>query len=286
MRDGDPLKTCDLHTHSVYSDGTFTPAELIDGAIDAGLSAIAMTDHNTVSGLNEFAAAGEGKPIELVPGVEFTTADNGIELHILGLFINPETHYTINSYIDKAATLKEESNYRLVKRLQEHGYDITYVEILENSKGHVNRANIAAELVKKGYIESIDWAFKNILHKDYGLYEPPERLSSIETIRFIREIGAVAVWAHPYFHMTFDQAEEFLPRAVDAGLQGMETIYSTYDDATTKKAKEVCRRFGICESGGSDFHGANKPKISLGKGFGNLRIPYGFYERLKSLKNT
>lgn len=286
MRDGDPLKTCDLHTHSVYSDGTFTPAELIDGAIAAGLSAIAMTDHNTVSGLNEFIAAGEGKPIELVPGVEFTTADNGIELHILGLFINPETHYTINSYIDKAATLKEESNYRLVKRLQEHGYDITYVEILENSKGHVNRANIAAELVKKGYIESIDWAFKNILHKDYGLYEPPERLSSIETIRFIREIGAVAVWAHPYFHMTFDQAEEFLPRAVDAGLQGMETIYSTYDDATTKKAKEVCRRFGICESGGSDFHGANKPKISLGKGYGNLQIPYGFYERLKSLKNT
>lgn len=286
MRDGDPLKTCDLHTHSVYSDGTFTPAELIDGAIDAGLSAIAMTDHNTVSGLNEFAAAGEGKPIELVPGVEFTTADNGIELHILGLFINPETHYTINSYIDKAATLKEESNYRLVKRLQEHGYDITYVEILENSKGHVNRANIAAELVKKGYIESIDWAFKNILHKDYGLYEPPERLSSIETIRFIREIGAVAVWAHPYFHMTFDQAEEFLPRAVAAGLQGVETIYSTYDDATTEKAKEVCRRFGICESGGSDFHGANKPKISLGKGYGNLRIPYEFYERLKSLKNT
>ena len=280
------MKTCDLHTHSVYSDGTFTPAELIDGAIAAGLSAIAMTDHNTVSGLNEFIAAGEGKPIELVPGVEFTTAYNGIELHILGLFINPETHYTINSYIDKAATLKEESNYRLVKRLQEHGYDITYVEILENSKGHVNRANIAAELVKKGYIESIDWAFKNILHKDYGLYEPPERLSSIETIRFIREIGAVAVWAHPYFHMTFDQAEEFLPRAVDAGLQGMETIYSTYDDATTKKAKEVCRRFGICESGGSDFHGANKPKISLGKGFGNLRIPYEFYERLKSLKNT
>ncbi len=280
------LKTCDLHTHSVYSDGTYTPAELIDTAVGAGLSAVALTDHNTVSGLDSFIEAGQGKPIELVPGVEFSTADNGTELHILGLFIPPESHYTINSYIDKAATLKEQSNYRLVNRLREHGYDITYVDILDHSKGHVNRANIAAELLRKGYIESIDWAFKNILHKDYGLYEPPERLSSIETIRFIREIGAVAVWAHPYFHMTFDQAEEFLPRAVAAGLQGMETIYSTYDDATTKKAKEVCRRFGICESGGSDFHGANKPKISLGKGYGNLRIPYEFYERLKSLKNT
>lgn len=277
------MKTCDLHTHSVYSDGTYTPAELIDAAIDAGLSAIALTDHNTVTGLNEYVAAGQGKPIELVPGVEFSTADNGTELHILGLFISPETHYTINEYIDRAATLKEESNYRLVKRLREHGYDITYVEILENSKGHVNRANIAAELVKKGYIESIDWAFKNILHKDYGLYEPPERLSSIDTIRFIREIGAVAVWAHPYFHMTFDQAEEFLPRAVAAGLQGMETMYSTYDEDMTQKAREVCRRFGICESGGSDFHGANKPHISLGKGKGNLCIPYEFYEKLHEL---
>lgn len=277
------MKTCDLHTHSVYSDGTYTPAELINAAIDAGLSAIALTDHNTVTGLNEYVAAGQGKPIELVPGVEFSTADNGTELHILGLFISPETHYTINEYIDRAATLKEESNYRLVKRLREHGYDITYVEILENSKGHVNRANIAAELVKKGYIESIDWAFKNILHKDYGLYEPPERLSSIDTIRFIREIGAVAVWAHPYFHMTFDQAEEFLPRAVAAGLQGMETMYSTYDEDMTQKAREVCRRFGICESGGSDFHGANKPHISLGKGKGNLCIPYEFYEKLHEL---
>ena len=277
------MKTCDLHTHSVYSDGTFTPAELIDAAVGAGLSAIALTDHNTVSGLEPFIEAGRGKPIELVPGVEFSTADNGTELHILGLFIPPETHYAINDYIDKAATLKEQSNYRLVKRLREHGYDITYVDILEHSKGHVNRANIAAELLKKGYIESIDWAFKNILHKDYGLYEPPERLSSIKTIRFIREIGAVAVWAHPYFHMTFDQAEEFLPRAVAAGLQGMETLYSTYDDETTQKAREVCRRFGICESGGSDFHGANKPKISLGKGLGNLRIPYEFYAKLYEL---
>ena len=283
MKGRAPLKTCDLHTHSVYSDGTYTPAELIDAAIGAGLSAIALTDHNTVSGLEPFIEAGQGKPIELVPGVEFSTADNGTELHILGLFIPTECHRAINDYIDRAATLKEQSNYRLVKRLQEHGYDITYVDILENSKGHVNRANIAAELLKKGYIESIDWAFKNILHKDYGLYEPPERLSSIETIRFIREIGAVAVWAHPYFHMTFDQAEEFLPRAIAAGLQGMETLYSTYDDETTKKAREVCRRFGICESGGSDFHGTNKPKISLGKGFGNLQIPYEFYERLYEL---
>lgn len=278
------MKTCDLHTHSVYSDGTFTPAELIDAAIASGLSALAMTDHNTVSGLMDFAAAGEGKPLEIVPGVEFTTAYNGTELHILGLFIRPESHQAINAYFDRASILKEESNYKLVHRLREHGYDITYVDILENSKGHINRANIAAELLKKGYIQSISEGFDTILSKSYGLYEPPERLSTLETIRFIRSIGAVAVWAHPYFHMNFDQADEFLPHAIGAGLQGMETIYSLYDDETTRRAREVSRRFGILESGGSDFHGANKPHIALGKGMGNLSIPYEFYEKLRELR--
>ena len=278
-------KTCDLHTHSVYSDGTFTPTELIDAAIEAGISALAMTDHNTVTGLNDFAEAGKGKPIETVPGVEFTTAYNGTELHILGLFIPPESHRDINEYIDKATILKEESNYKLINRLRERGYDISYVDILEGSKGHVNRANIAAELLKKGYIESIEWAFKNILHKNYGLYEPPERLSAIETIKFIREIGAVAVWAHPYIHMDFEQADEFLPHAIKAGLKGMETMYSLYDEKTTEKARKVAKRFGILESGGSDFHGANKPHIQLGKGQGNLCIPYEFYEKLRDQIN-
>lgn len=276
-------RICDLHTHTVFSDGTYTPAELIDAAIDSGLSALAMTDHNTVSGLNDFLAAGRDKPIDIVPGVEFTTADNGVELHILGLFVKPEMFEQINEYINKASILKEESNYKLVHKLREHGYDIHYVDILENSKGHVNRANIAAELLKKGYIGSISEGFETILSKSYGLYEPPERLSSIETISLIRSIGAVAVWAHPYIHMTFDQANEFLPRAKDAGLQGMETIYSLYDDETSRRAKEVCAHFGLCESGGSDFHGANKPDIALGKGKGNLLIPYEFYEKLHAL---
>ena len=244
-----------------------------------------MTDHNTVTGLNDFAEAGKGKPIETVPGVEFTTAYNGTELHILGLFIPPEYHRDINEYIDKATILKEESNYKLINRLRERSYDIRYVDILEGSKGHVNRANIAAELLKKGYIESIEWAFKNILHKNYGLYEPPERLSAIETIKFIREIGAVAVWAHPYIHMDFEQADEFLPHAIEAGLKGMETMYSLYDEKTTEKARQVAKRFGILESGGSDFHGANKPHIQLGKGQGNLCIPYEFYEKLRDQIN-
>ena len=276
-------KICDLHSHSVYSDGTFTPTELLDAAEAAGLSALALTDHNTVEGLNDFSTAAQGREIEIVRGTEFTTAYNGIELHILGLFIRPETYKEINEYIDRATRLKEESNYRLVDKLRKHGYDITYVDILENSKGHINRANIAAELVKKGYLKTISEGFKTILSKKYGLYEPPERLSSLETISFIRSIGAVAVWAHPYIHMNFEQAEEFLPKAIDHGLQGMETLYTLYSDETIIKAKEVCHRFGLCESGGSDFHGANKPDIFLGKGKGNLQIPYEFYENLRSL---
>lgn len=274
-------KTCDLHAHSVFSDGTFTPAELIDEAIARGLSALALTDHNTISGLNDFTAAAEGKPIDIVPGVEFTTDYKGTELHIHGLFIKPATYDAVNKYINIATIKKEESNYRLVKKLREHGYDINYVEIIEASRGFINRANIAAELVKKGYLSSIKEGFDTILSKKYGLYEPPERLSSLETIRFIRSIGAVAVWAHPYIHMTFEQADDFLPIAIEAGLQGMETMYTMYDAETTTKAREVCRRFGLLESGGSDFHGANKPHITLGKGENDMSIPYEFYEKLR-----
>ena len=274
-------KLCDLHTHSVYSDGTFTPAELIDAAVSSGLSALALTDHNTVTGLKDFTEAAQGKPIEIVCGSEFTTAYNGTELHILGLFIQPESYDAINEYINKATILKEESNYKLIKKLRDRGYMITYVDVLEGSKGHVNRANIAAELLKKGYIKSIAEGFDTILSKSYGLYEPPERLSALETISFIRSVGAVAVWAHPYFHMNFEQAEEFLPKAVDSGLQGMETLYTLYDEYTTERAKEVCQRYGLLQSGGSDFHGANKPDVMLGKGRGNLAIPYEFYEKLR-----
>ena len=170
-----------------------------------------------------------------------------------------------------------------MKKLRDRGYRISYVEILENSKGHVNRANIAAELLKHGYIESIQEGFDTILSKEYGLYVPPERLSSLETMSFIRSIGGVCVWAHPFIHMTFEQAEAFLPSAIESGLQGMETMYSLYDDETTQRAREICKRFGLSESGGSDFHGANKPHISLGTGKGNMRIPYEFYEKLKAL---
>ena len=276
-------KTCDLHSHSVYSDGTLTPAELIDLAINSGLSALALTDHNTVTGLDDFVRSAEGKPLEIAPGVEFTTAYNGIELHILGLFIKSDSHKKINEYINKATILKEESNYKLINKLNQRGYNISLAEIMETSKGHINRANIAAELVKKGYLGSIKEGFDTILSKKYGLYEPPERLSSLKTIEFIRSIGAVAVWAHPYIHMDFEQADEFLPKAIDSGLQGMETMYTMYDDATTEKAKIVCKRFGLIESGGSDFHGANKPHISLGKGEGSLSIPYECYNNLRAL---
>ena len=277
------MKRCDLHTHSVFSDGTYTPAQLVHTAIETGLSALALTDHNTITGLHDFILAAAGRPLDIAPGVEFTTAHGDQELHILGLFFRPEVFQQVNEYVNKATILKEESNYLLVQRLRERGYNISYVEILEGSRGHVNRANIAAALVKKGYLESIDQGFKTILSKAFGLYVPPKRLSALETISFIRSVGAVAVWAHPYFHVDYAWSRDFLPKAKDAGLQGMETLYSTYDEETTAAAKEICKEFGLLESGGSDFHGDNKPHIALGKGMGNLAIPYEFYENLRAL---
>ena len=277
-------KLCDLHTHSTFSDGTNTPEELIDLAVKTGLSAVALTDHNTVSGLDRFTAYGKDRPVDIVPGVEISTDHKGNELHILGLFLTPDMFGRINDYLTLASERKEKSNILLIERLNKSGYKIDYDELKAAApSGRINRANVANELLKKGYIESVKSAFSTILSPEYGFYEPPERLSALETVAFLESVGAVSVWAHPLFSVDKELCEEFLAEAQKCGLSGMETVYSTYDEADIKLSKELCARFGLHESGGSDFHGATKPTTLLGHGENNISVPYEFYIGLKSV---
>lgn len=274
-------KLCDLHTHSIFSDGTFTPEETIDLAIDIGLSAVALTDHNSIMGLDRFISYAKDKPIDIVPGIEFSTGYNGRELHILGLFVKPESFDTITAYVKSADERKDKSNIDLAQKLNENGYKIDYQKIKsERPDGKVNRAHFAAELLRLGYVRSRDEAFDTILHKDYGWYNPPERISTLKTIELIRSLGAVPVWAHPLIHMNYEECDAFLPIAKEHGLVGIETIYSLYSDADTEFAKKMCDKYSLLQSGGSDFHGKNKPDIALGKGKGNLNIPYEYFEKL------
>lgn len=277
---------CDLHTHSHYSDGTFAPAQLIEQAAEQGLSTLALTDHNTVAGLPEFLAAARSTTVQPIAGVEISTGYLGKELHIVGLFLKPETFDAVTDFLDIINRRKEESNRNLVHRLSQAGYVLNYEEIRANHpEGNVNRAVIAAAMTEKGYVGSVQEAFQTLLKPEHGYFQPPERISVFDAISFLSDLGAVAVLAHPFLNLTEVQLREFLPRAKAHGLTAMETLYSAYTPETTTLARQMAAEYGLMESGGSDFHGDNKPDIQLGTGRGNLRIPLTFAQTLQPKEN-
>ena len=276
---------CDLHTHSVFSDGSYTPTELIREAERIGLSAIALTDHNTMCGVNEFLSAAKESSVEAIAGVELSTDYGKIELHIVGLFIKPQHFLKVETLVAEMEKRKIESNKQLAENLQKAGYLIDYEQLkVSTPNGHLNRAHFASALVKKGYVASVKEAFSTLLSKHGRYYQEPKRLPVYETIAFLKEIGAVAILAHPFLSMREDELLQFLPKAKEYGLDGMETEYVTYDEDTISKSKQIAKTFALCESGGSDFHGLNKPGIFLGVGKGNLRISSVFVEALRKKK--
>lgn len=277
------MKYCDLHTHSCFSDGTCTPSEIIDFAIKTGLSAVALTDHNTLDGLPEFLSAAAGKDILAVPGVEISTGYQGKELHIVGLFLDPAQFRSVSDFLEQINRKKEISNRNLIQALSRAGYRLNYDEICRrHPQGTVNRAVIAAALLENGYVSSIKEAFKHLLSSDGPYFVPPERLCCFEAIAFLKSIQAVPVLAHPFLNLSEAELRNFLPEAKKHGLAAMETMYSSYSQETADLAAVIAREYGILSSGGSDFHGSNKPDIVLGIGKGNLQIPYRFAEQLQN----
>lgn len=274
---------CDLHTHSSFSDGTVAPTVIVDEAIRAGLSAIALTDHNTVDGLPDFIAAAQGKRIDIVPGVEFSVDYSGTELHMLALFIEPKYFAKISLPMQDAMRRKEQSNVDLIESLAKMGICLDYDEIKKSTpNGWVNRAHIARAMTKAGYTASIKEAFDTHLSKSAGHYKEPKRITVWEILEFIRSINAVPVLAHPFLNLSERELTSFLPLAKGQGLIGMECVYSLYDRATTNTSLRMAESLGLLPSGGSDFHGSNKPDIRLGVGKGNLKVPYQWYLDLKA----
>jgi predicted metal-dependent phosphoesterase TrpH len=275
---------CDLHTHSTFSDGSFTPAELVAAAETLGLTAVALTDHNTVAGLPDFLAAGRHSPVEAVPGVEFSTEYEGTELHILALWLD-EIHFAeVTALLEDFRLRKEKSNEALVSALAKAGMVIDYEAVKAAAGGYINRAHIANELTRLGYTASAKEAFKRLLSPAAGYYTPPQRLDAYDAIRFIKSIGAVAVLAHPFLNLDEAGLRAFLPEAVAAGLDGMEVLYPRYSRSETALAEKIAAEFGLLPSGGSDFHGVFKPDIALGSGTGELRVPEGFFTALEPRK--
>ena len=278
----DLTSACDLHTHSCYSDGTYTPEELVAQAKRIGLKAIALTDHNNVDGLLRFTAAAKIEGIEAVSGVEFSVDYFGSELHLLMLGVKPEHYVKIRQMLLDYQQKKEQSNRDLIEKLNDIGLEVSYDDLRNRTvSGFVNRAVIAAALMDKGYVSSVEEGFQKYLSEKSGFFIPPKRMDALEMICFIKNLGGIAVLAHPFLNLDEDGLRKFMPEAMNAGLDAIETIYSEFDAKTTEVAQRIAEEFGVLQSGGSDFHGKAKPEIALGIGRGNLFVPYSFWERLQ-----
>lgn len=279
------MDCCDLHIHSTYSDGTCSPKELVEKAVSAGLCAIALTDHNTVDGLEDFFENAAGK-IEVCGGCEITTEDDGQELHLLGLFLDPKKTGPIQNALAEQLKRKEQSNRDTIEKLSAAGYDVSYPEFIEvYGHGVKNRVHIAKYLIRKGIISEIKEAFDGLLSTHMGFYQETKKLDFYEMISLIHKSGGVAVWAHPLFHVDREKCEEIILKAKDFELDGAEVYYSTYSEDDTEFMRQICEKYHLLESGGSDFHGENKPGLQMGTGYGKLRIPLYCYENLKERAN-
>jgi predicted metal-dependent phosphoesterase TrpH len=275
------MELCDLHTHSLFSDGALSPEELVLLAKESGLSAVALTDHNTLDGLERFLEQGEKLGVETIAGVEISSEYNGVELHILALFLQRKDFAKMQDFLSIHKKRKEENNISLANRLVENGYMIDYQEIRKKATGVINRVHFANALIEKGYIKSVKEGFDTILSEKNGLYIPPKRLTAFEVIEFIKSINALSILAHPLLDLTREELLGFLKKAKPLGLNGVETIYSEYSIEEQEFSKNLANDLCLLQSGGSDFHGENKPHIKIGIGRGQLKIPYQFVTNMK-----
>lgn len=271
----------DLHCHSTFSDGTFTPEELIDSAERIGLYAVALTDHDTVSGIDRALAAASGKSVHFVPGVEISGEIERGALHILGLFIDHEND-TLKKMLAYAETERYRRNVNIASRLQTIGISISIEEVEEVARpGVMGRPHFATIMLKKGYVGTMEEAFLRYLGKGGAAFIPKTRIPRAQAISVIREAGGISVLAHPdQTYRGGKELDDLLGELRRLGLGGMETHYSGYSAERTRQFRQSAEKHGLLESGGSDFHGAVKPALSLGSGRGNLQVPDVFYDKL------
>ena len=276
------MRFVDLHVHSTASDGTYTPEMLVKAAAKAGLSAFALTDHDTVKGIEPAIHAAAGLNLFVIPGIEISTNYKDKEIHIVGLFIDYRDPAFIKGISDETER-RNRRNEVLIEKFNEYGFPITNKEITEMfPESVITRAHFAAYMVKKGYVKSNREAFDKYLGDGMPLYVPRERKSPEEAICLIKSAKGVPVLAHPLlYHLTMGELRDLCRQLKSCGLVGIETMYSTYKGFDEQNVRALANEFGLLESGGSDFHGDNKPHIRLGSGMGNLRISYSYLEKLQ-----
>lgn len=273
----------DFHTHSTCSDGTLTPKELVNHAKKSGLSAFALTDHDSVDGIKEAKEEAERIGIEFIPGIEFSAAEN-TETHIIGLFINPENE-TLLKTIEKLKGSRKRRMEEICFKLRNLGMDITHDEALEIAGGNfVGRAHIAKLMVEKGYCETIKECFEKYIGLGKPAYAEKNELSAVEAVKAIRAAGGLAFLAHlNQTGYSLEQLEELLLKLKSAGLNGIEGYYPEYTAEQISDYRALAEKLSLCFSGGSDYHAAMKPHIQIGVGTGDLYIPYFVLQNMKNI---
>lgn len=276
----------DLHLHSVFSDGSDTPEEIAGQAASAGLTALALTDHDTLEGIPRAAAASRKLGIGFIGGAELSVLWRDQSMHLLVYFLEPGT----GPLQDRLAELRRSRagrNEQIAARLQELGLDITMEEVFrEAGEGVIGRPHFAGVLIAKGYVQSVPEAFDRYLAAGRPAYVPRMRLTAEDAITSSRASGAVPVIAHP--HTLNLRADEFalgFRELVDVGLGGIEAYYGEYLPEMRARIAKICDDLGIVATGGSDYHGKYKPHLRIGTGTGDLRVPESAFEGLLAARS-
>lgn len=272
----------DLHTHSSASDGSFTPQEVVELAKAAGLSIFALTDHDTVKGIEAAVAHAEKiGGINVIPGTELSCYEGDREIHIVGLFVGYKDSDFLKA-LDDLERAREIRNEKMVQKFVDGGIPLTIDELKHGNPGSViTRAHFARVLVEKGICKDKNEAFDKYLGIGCPFYLPKPKVTPEYVIGLIKNAGGTAILAHPYsYKLAKSQVEALIDKLIPAGLDGMECYYSTYDDGQTSELRSIALSKKLLVSGGSDFHGAIKPDISIGTGWGNLRVPEVLLERI------
>ena len=283
------MKIIDLHVHSTKSDGSFTPTELVDYALEKGLSAFALTDHDTTEGLDEaidyaqkLAMANPGKEIEVIPGIEFSTEYMGKDVHIVGLYIDYNSDY-FKKYITQFQDSRTLRNIKMCAKLTEQGVPVTYEELQAYFPGSVlTRAHYAKYLLQKGYVKSMPEAFDRYVGDHAPCFLPREKVTPAQAVELILKVGGIPVLAHPIlYHLSDARLDALVKELKAAGLVAIEAVYSTYNTAEERQIRGLAAKYDLLISGGSDFHGTTKPGLDLAVGYGKLFIPYDILEKMK-----
>lgn len=276
---------CDLQMHSTHSDGTDSPRRLVELAVEAGLGAMALTDHDTTTGLPEARAAAAELGIQFISGVEITCEYGGKSMDMLGFCFDSGA----DGLQEKLARIQEgrrQRNLEIIGKLNGLGHEISYDEVAaeaDKADGKiVGRPHFATVMIRKGIVQERQEAFDKYLAEGGAAYVPKLAVSPEECVQMLEEAGGVAVLAHPKL-VRFPKGKDIrdlLTDLKDAGLAGLECYYSLHSPEETEMYLDLAREFGLLVTGGSDYHGGNKPEIKVGTGLGELKVPIACAEAL------